>query len=100
MTLFEAISEPNRRAILLELASGERTVNELVDEMGLSQPLTSRHLRILREAGLVEARVDGQRRPYRLVPGGMAELENWLNELKSFWNQKLDSLEEYLEKMQ
>jgi DNA-binding transcriptional ArsR family regulator len=97
MSMFEAIAEPSRRRILDELRNGERTVNELVEAVGMSQPAVSKHLRTLREAGLVEARVDAQRRHYRIRPDGLAEIEHWLAPYRRLWSERLDDLERHLD---
>src|SRR5581483_1410830 len=94
---FDAVAEPARRAILDLLLEGPRPVGDLVRETGLSQPNTSRHLRILREAGVVTARRDGQRRLYELRPEGLAELELWLTPYRELWRGSLDSLERRLD---
>jgi len=96
-TTFEVVAEPARRQILDLLIDGPRPVGELVAGTGLSQPNTSRHLRILREAGLVEARPDGQRRLYELRPERLAELERWLAPYRRLWRGSLDALERHLE---
>jgi DNA-binding transcriptional ArsR family regulator len=95
-TTFEVVAEPARREILDLLIDGPRPVGELVAETGLSQPNTSRHLRILREAGLVAARPDGQRRLYELRPEALAELERWLTPYRRLWRGSLDALERHL----
>jgi DNA-binding transcriptional ArsR family regulator len=100
MTPFEAIAEPNRRAILNLLRAGERPAGDLVDATGLSQPGVSKHLKLLRQAGLVSVRPDGQRRLYRLEPGELATLDAWLKPFRSFWADRLDALENHLEKEQ
>jgi DNA-binding transcriptional ArsR family regulator len=100
MSLFEAIAEPNRRRILDLLRTGERPAGDLVEAMGLSQPGVSKHLKLLREAGLVSMRPDGQRRLYRLEPGELAELDAWLKPFRTFWADRLDALEDHLEKEQ
>ena len=100
MTSFEAIAEPNRRRILELLCAGERAAGDLVEATGLSQPGVSKHLKMLREACLVSVRPDGQRRLYRLEPGELAELDAWLTPFRSFWANRLDALEEHLEKEQ
>ena len=100
MTPFEAIAEPNRRAILELLRAGERPAGDLVDATGLSQPGVSKHLKLLREAGLVSVRPDGQRRLYRLEPGKLATLDTWLKPFRSFWADRLTALEAHLEKDQ
>ena len=97
MTAFEAVAEPARREILDLLIDGPRPVGELVEETGLSQPNTSRHLRILREAGLVDVNPRGQQRLYGLHPEGLAELERWLAPYKRLWRDGLDALERHLD---
>ncbi len=97
VTMFEVLAEPNRRRILEQLREGERTVNDMVARMEISQPAVSRHLKVLREAGLVTARVDAQRRYYRLRPEPLAEIEEWLATFRPFWTDKLDALERYLD---
>jgi DNA-binding transcriptional ArsR family regulator len=96
-TTFEVVAEPARREILDLLIDGPRPVGELVAETGLSQPNTSRHLRILREAGLVAARPEGQRRLYELRPEALAELEGWLAPYRRLWRDSLDALERHLD---
>lgn len=100
MTAFEAVAEPTRRAILDLLIAGPRPVSELVDCTGLSQPNTSRHLRVLREAGLVQSRPQGQQRVYALRPEGLAELESWLAPYRRLWAASLDALESHLDEME
>jgi DNA-binding transcriptional ArsR family regulator len=94
--IFEALAEPNRRRILDALRAEEQPVGELVVRLGLSQPSVSKHLRVLREAGLVAVRVDAQRRCYRVSPGPLAELDDWLAPYRRMWGQHLDALEEHL----
>lgn len=96
MDVFEAIAEPNRRKILGLLQSAELPAGAVVDAMGLSQPGVSKHLKLLREAGLVRVRADGQRRLYRIEPAKLAEIEAWLEPYKRFWRGKLDALEDHL----
>lgn len=98
-TLFTVIAEPNRRAILSLLLASERSVGELESELQLSQPLLSKHLRVLRDGGFVEARVEAQRRLYRLRPEPLMELDAWLVPFRRFWARRLDALEQHLEKM-
>ncbi|WP_372786871.1 ArsR/SmtB family transcription factor [Phenylobacterium sp.] len=100
MSPFEAVAEPNRRRILDVLRSGERPAGDLVEATGLSQPGVSKHLKLLREAGLVSVRPDGQRRLYRLEPDELAELDAWLKPFRAFWADRLDALEDHLEKEQ
>src|SRR5258708_9700749 len=91
-TTFDVIVEPARREILDLLIAGPRPVGELVAATGLSQPNTSRHLRVLREAGLVAARPDGQRRLYELRPEALADLDRWLTPYRRLWNRSPDAL--------
>ena len=96
---FEIIAEPNRRAILSLLASSQRSVGDIERELGMSQPSVSKHLRVLREAGFVEAEVDAQRRLYRLKPERLRELEIWLAPFRRFWSRHVDALEAHLDRM-
>jgi len=98
MSPFEALADPHRRQILDLLRDGERAAGDLVEALPLSQPGASRHLRVLREAGLVTVRKDAQRRVYRLVPGRLAELDAWLAPYRKFWSSRLDALEDHLNK--
>jgi DNA-binding transcriptional ArsR family regulator len=100
MTPFEAIAEPSRRQILDLLRAGERPAGDLVALTGLSQPGVSKHLKMLREAGLVSVRPDGQRRLYRLEAGELAALDDWLTPFRSFWTERLDALGDHLENEQ
>ncbi len=92
----EVLAEGSRRQILDELLRGEQPVHALVDRLGLSQPSVSKHLRVLREAGLVTVRPDGQRRLYRLRPEPFIELGEWLEPYRQMWHDSLDKLEEHL----
>jgi DNA-binding transcriptional ArsR family regulator len=94
--VFDAVAEDSRREILDLLAAGPRAVGEIAAETRLSQPNASRHLRILREAGLVEPRVEGQRRIYELRPAGLAELIGWVAPYQRLWQGSLDALERHL----
>jgi DNA-binding transcriptional ArsR family regulator len=96
MGAFDVVAEPARRQILDALLGGPRAVGELVAQTGLSQPNTSRHLRILREAGLVESRAVGQRRLYGLRGEGFAEIARWLTPYVLLWQGGLDALERHL----
>jgi DNA-binding transcriptional ArsR family regulator len=96
---FEVLAEPNRRAILQLLLLGERPVGELVDELPLTQPTVSKHLKVLREAGFVEVRVDAQRRLYRLRPEPLREAWDWLEPYRMLWESRLDALEAHLDQM-
>jgi DNA-binding transcriptional ArsR family regulator len=97
---FGIIAEPNRRAILSLLASSERSVSDIEDELRMPQPSVSKHLRVLRDAGFVEARVDAQRRVYRIRPEPLMEVEAWLAPFKRFWSNHVDRLEEHLDRME
>jgi len=96
MDVFEAVAEPHRRRILELLREAERPAGAVVDAMGMSQPGVSKHLKLLREAGLVSVRADGQRRLYRVEADKLAELDAWLAPYRRFWRGKLDALEEHL----
>ncbi len=96
-TTFELVAEPTRRRILDLLRERARPVGELVKLLGLSQPGVSKHLRLLREAGLVRVRRDGQRRWYELDPKPLAELDEWLEPYRELWQDRLDRLEQHLE---
>jgi DNA-binding transcriptional ArsR family regulator len=93
----QALAEPNRQAIVDLLRDGERPVGDLVDRLRLSQPAVSKHLRVLKEAGLVEVRSDAQRRLYRIRPEPFVELDQWLSTYRRLWATHLDQLEEHLE---
>ncbi len=90
--LWSVLTDPNRRAVLDLLRDRPRSVTELVDELGLSQPATSKHLRVLREAGFVRVERDAQRRIYVLEPAPLAELDGWLAPYRHLWNDRLDAL--------
>ena len=94
MSPFEALAEPNRRRILDALITGERAAGDLVADLAISQPGVSKHLKILKAAGLVQVRADGQRRLYRLDPRGMAECFAWLAPHRRFWASRLSALED------
>jgi DNA-binding transcriptional ArsR family regulator len=96
-TTFDVLAEPARRRILDLLLERPRPVGELVDSLGLSQPGTSKHLRVLRDAGLVMARPDAQRRVYELRPGPLAEVDEWLAPYRRMWASSLDALERHLD---
>ena len=97
--MFEAIAEPNRRQILDLLRDGERPVGVLVDALSVSQPTVSKHLKVLREAGLVDSRVDAQRRLYRVRVQSLRELDDWIAPYRAIWTQSLDALERRLDEM-
>ena len=96
---FEVLAEPTRRRILDLLLERPRLVGELTDQLGVSQPGTSKHLRVLREAGLVQVRRDAQRRWYELVPAPLVELDAWLAPYRRLWSDRLDALERHLDAM-
>jgi len=98
MREFAALADPTRRRIVELLGVGERSAGELVDEFDVSAPAISQHLRTLRDAGLVQVRVDAQRRIYALDPEGLAKIDAWLNQVRKFWNPRLDALERELRK--
>jgi len=97
---FAIIAEPNRRALLNLLATSERSVGELERRLGMPQPSVSKHLRVLREAGFVESRVDAQRRVYRLRPEALMEVDSWLAPFRRFWSAHVDALERHLDRME
>ena len=96
---FELLAEPNRRRILDLLRDGERPVGELVERLSMSQPAVSKHLRVLRDSGLVDVRVDAQRRVYRLRPEALREVDAWIEPYRRLWDQRLDRLERHLQRM-
>jgi DNA-binding transcriptional ArsR family regulator len=100
MDAFAALAEPQRRRIIEALRGGERPAGDLVTALGLSQPNVSKHLKALKEARLVSARVDGQRRVYRLEPQALAEVDAWLKPYRRLWSGALDALEQHLEQEQ
>jgi DNA-binding transcriptional ArsR family regulator len=93
MNALEALADPTRRTIVELLAAGERSAGELAAEFETSRPAVSRHLRVLREHGLVSAREHGRRRLYALEPAPLAELDEWLSHYRSFWTNRLDALD-------
>src|SRR5579862_2065750 len=97
LTALHALAEPRRVAILDMLREGERPVNDLVARLGISQPAVSKHLRVLRDAGLVQARTDAQRRLYRIRPEPLADLDQWLASYRELWSTHLDRLEDHLD---
>ena len=97
--MFDIVAEPNRRAILGLLASSERSVGEIEQQLAMPQPTVSKHLRVLREAGFVEATVDAQRRLYRLKPERFVEMDAWLAQFRRLWSAHLDALERHLDRM-
>ncbi len=98
-TVFDIIAEPNRRAILSLLAVSPQPVGEIARQLRMSQPTVSKHLRVLREAGFVEATVDAQRRLYRLKPEPLQEVDAWLAPFRQFWSAHVDALARHLDRM-
>ena len=98
-TAFDVLAEPNRRRILDLLRTEERPVGDLVDELDVSQPAVSKHLRVLREAGLVEVRSDAQRRLYRVRAEPLRAVDDWLAPYRAMWASHLDDLERHLDSM-
>lgn len=96
---FAIVAEPNRRAILSLLLTSDRSVGEIESELELSQPAVSKHLRVLKDAGFVESRIEAQRRLYSLRPEPLMELDEWLAPFRRFWSKHLDALERHLDKM-
>jgi DNA-binding transcriptional ArsR family regulator len=96
-TTFEVLAEPTRRRILDDVRDRERSVGELVQRLHLSQPGVSKHLRVLREAGLVDVRQDAQRRLYRVRPEPLAEIDAWISPYRKIWEARLDALERHLD---
>src|SRR5512132_1122962 len=97
---FTIVAEPNRRAILTMLISSERSVGEIERKLRMSQPSVSKHLRVLREAGFVESRIEAQRRVYRLRPEPLKELDAWFAPFRRYWSKHVDALERHLDKME
>jgi len=96
---FNAVAEPRRRQILDVLAGGERRVNDLVARLGVPQPQVSKHLRVLREVGLVEFRDEGRQRMYRLNGEPLRPIHEWVKNYERTWNERFDALEEVLEEL-
>jgi DNA-binding transcriptional ArsR family regulator len=99
LTTFEVLAQPIRRSIMDRLRDGEQLVGDLASELGLTQPLTSKHLRVLRDAGFVTVRVDGPRRWYGLRVEPLAELDDWLTPYRWMWESRLDHLGAHLDAM-
>jgi DNA-binding transcriptional ArsR family regulator len=97
VTAYAALADPSRREILDLLRGGERSVGDLVARLKLSQPGVSKHLRVLREAGLVEVRPEGRRRWYALRAEPLADVARWLDPYRAYWSARLDALEQHLE---
>ena len=98
-SVFEIIAEPNRRAILALLGTSEQSVGEIERQLRMPQPTVSKHLRVLRDAGFVEATVDAQRRLYRLKAEPLREIDDWLAQFRRLWFAHLDALERHLDRV-
>ncbi len=96
---FNAVAEPRRRQILDVLAGGERSVNDLVTLLDLAQPLVSKHLRVLREVGLVDVRDEGRQRMYRLNGQALKPIHDWVKNFERAWNERFEALDELLEEL-
>jgi DNA-binding transcriptional ArsR family regulator len=96
---FDVVAEPTRRRILDLLRDGDRPVGELVSALGISQPGVSKHLRVLRDAGLVRVRRQAQQRWYQLDAAPLVEIDEWLAPYRRFWSERLDALERHLDTM-
>lgn len=98
--VFNAIAEPQRRAILSLLAQGEQSVNEIGKELGLRQPQVSKHLRVLKKVGLVSVRSEGQQHFYKIKAEGLKPIHEWVKTFEQLWNERFDRLAEYLKELQ
>jgi DNA-binding transcriptional ArsR family regulator len=98
-SVFEIIAEPNRRAILSLLVVSQQSVGAIERHLRMPQPTVSKHLRVLRDAGFVEATVDAQRRLYRLKPEPLQEVDDWLAQFRRFWSEHVDALERHLDRI-
>ena len=98
--VFNAIAEAHRREILDALMAGEKAVGAIVNDLSMSQPQVSKHLRVLSEVGLVKCRAEGRRRLYRLEPAPLRPLHEWLAKYERAWNDRLDRVEDYLKELQ
>jgi DNA-binding transcriptional ArsR family regulator len=96
---FNAVAEPRRRQILEVLAGGERPVNDLVARLGVAQPQVSKHLRVLREVGLVDVREEGRQRMYRLNGRPLKPIHDWVKDFERSWNERFEALDELLEEL-
>jgi DNA-binding transcriptional ArsR family regulator len=98
--VFNALAEAHRREILDALMAGEKAVGAIVDDLSMSQPQVSKHLRVLSEVGLVKCRADGRRRLYRLEPARLRPMHEWLAKYEQAWNDRLDRMDDYLKELQ
>jgi DNA-binding transcriptional ArsR family regulator len=97
---FAALADPTRRAIVARLASGESSVNELAEPFDISLPAISKHLKVLERAGLITRGRDAQRRPCRLAPGALKNVDDWLERYRQLWTERFDRLDDYLRDVQ
>jgi DNA-binding transcriptional ArsR family regulator len=100
LSTYTVLAEPSRRTILSLLAASDRSVGEIEERLRMPQTSVSKHLRVLRDAGLVEARVDAQRRVYRLKPERLKEVDDWLEPFRRLWTAHVDLLERHLDRME
>ena len=98
--VFNAIAEAHRREVLDALIAGEKAVGEIVNDLSMSQPQVSKHLRVLSEVGLVRCRAEGRRRLYRLEPARLRPMHEWLTRYEQVWNERLDRMDDYLQDLQ
>ncbi len=98
--VFNAIAAPHRREVLDALIAGEKAVGTIVNDLSMSQPQVSKHLRVLSEVGLVSCRADGRRRLYRLEPARLRPMHDWLAKYEQAWNERLDRMDDYLKELQ
>jgi len=98
--VFNAIAEAHRREILDALMAGEKAVGAIVNDLSMSQPQVSKHLRVLSQVGLVRCRAEGRRRLYRLEPARLRPLQDWLVKYEQAWNDRLDRVDDYLQELQ
>jgi DNA-binding transcriptional ArsR family regulator len=96
---FTVLAEPTRRLLLDRLRGAERSVGQLVEALSIAQPTVSKHLKVLREAGLVTSRVAAQQRIYRLEPGPLSDVDRWLEPYRELWQSHLDALERHLDRV-
>jgi len=97
--IFQALSDPTRRAILARLAEGEATVDDIRKPFDISQPSVSRHLKVLEQAGLISTRIEGTSRPRRIEPAGLVAIEDWLQQYRTIWQGNYDRLDGVLAKL-
>jgi DNA-binding transcriptional ArsR family regulator len=98
--VFNAVADVHRREILDALITGEKPVGAIVDDLSMSQPQVSKHLRVLSEVGLVSCRAEGRRRLYRLEPARLRPMHEWLTRYEQAWNERLDRMDDYLQDLQ